>query len=341
LVVKNLLDRSVTHKLSGLIRKRNWMKLEDRMREVMRFKHYSLRTEESYIGWYRRFVRFHELRHPEGMGAAEVESFLTHLAVDKRVVASTQNQALNALVFLFREVLEKEFEGVDAMRAQQSRRLPMVLSVDETRKLLMVMTGEEAVMGKLLYGCGLRVMECLRLRVKDVDLSGGKVEIRGGKGDKDRVLTMPKSLVGLLEMQLQRCRVIHEKDRQDGVAGVYLPGAYEVKSPLAGQSWPWFWLFPSKSLAADPRADGLARRHHAHEARVGRALAAAVKFAGLEKKVTAHTLRHSFATHLVLRGVDVRSVQELLGHADIRTTMIYLQLARAMRGEITSPLDDL
>jgi site-specific recombinase XerD len=207
--------------------------------------------------------------------------------------------------------------------------------------MLMVMTGEEAVMSKLLYGCGLRVKECLRLRVKDVDLSGGKVEIRGGKNDKDRVLTMPKSLVGLLEVQLKRCRVIYEKDREEGVAAVYLPGAYDVKNPSAGVSWPWFWLFPSGTLSADPRAGGLIRRHHAHEAKVSRALTAAVKAAGLEKKVTAHTLRHSFATHLVLRGVDVRSVQELLGHVDLRTTMIYVQLARAMRGEITSPLDDL
>ncbi len=307
----------------------------------MRFKHYSLRTEDSYVGWYQRFVRFHGMRHPKELGAAEVEAFLTDLAVTRRVVAATQNQALNALVFLFKDVLEKPFEGVDAMRAKESKRLPVVLSVEEMRKMLMVMTGEEAVMGKLLYGCGLRVLECMRLRVKDVDLSGGKVEVRGGKNDKDRVLTLPKSLVGLLEAQLQRCRVIYEKDREAGVAGVYLPGAYDVKSPTAGESWPWFWLFPSGSLSADPRAGGLERRHHAHEARVGRALSLAVKDAGLEKKVTAHTLRHSFATHLVLRGVDIRSVQELLGHSDIRTTMIYIQLARAMRGEISSPLDDL
>ncbi len=317
------------------------MKLEDQIREKMRFKHYSLRTEESYVGWFQRFVRFHGLRHPGEMGAAEVEAFLTDLAVTRRVVASTQNQALNALVFLFKDVLEKPFEGVDAMRARVSKRLPVVLSVEEIRKLLTVMTGEEAVMGKLLYGCGLRVLECLRLRVMDVDISGGKVEVRGGKNDKDRVLTMPKSLVGLLEAQLQRCRVIYENDRKGGVAGVYLPGAYDVKSPTAGESWPWFWLFPSGRLSADPRADGLERRHHAHEARVGRALTVAVRAAGLEKKVTAHTLRHSFATHLVLRGVDIRSVQELLGHSDIRTTMIYIQLARAMRGEIGSPLDDL
>lgn len=317
------------------------MKLEEQIRDLLRFKHYSIRTEETYIGWYRQYVKFHGLRHPQEMGKAEVEAFLTHLAVNRRVAAPTQNQALNALVFLYREVLKMPFEGVDVMRAQESKRLPVVLSVEEMRKMLVVMTGEEAVMAKLLYGCGLRVMECLRLRVKDVDLSGGKVEVRGGKGDKDRVLTMPKSVVAALEAQLERCKVIYEKDRADGVAGVYLPNAYEGKNPSAGTSWPWFWLFPSASLSTDPRADGLERRHHAHEARVSRALATAVKMAGLEKKVTAHTLRHSFATHLILRGVDVRSVQELLGHVDLRTTMIYVQLARAMRGEISSPLDDL
>ena len=196
-------------------------------------------------------------------------------------------------------------------------------------------------MGKLIYGCGLRVMECMRLRVKDVDLSGGKLEIRGGKGDKDRVLSIPKSLMVPLEAQMERCRVIHGRDRENKLAGVYLPGAFGVKNKGAAEGWPWFWLFPSERISADPREDGKQRRHHAHEARVGRALSAAVRAAGVGKKVTAHTLRHSFATHLVLRGVDIRSVQELLGHTDIRTTMIYLQLARAMRGEIGSPLDDL
>lgn len=317
------------------------MKLEEQIRNRMRFLHYSIRTEEAYVGWYRRFVHFHRLRHPEEMGAAEVEAFLSDLAVSKKVVAATQNQALNALVFLFKDVLHKPFEGVDAMRAAVSRRLPVVLSVEEIRKLLMAMKGEEAVMAKLLYGCGLRVLECLRLRVKDVDLSGGKVEIRGGKGDKDRVLTLPKSLREFMGAQLERSRVIYERDRANGLAGVYLPGAYGVKNPSAAVSWEWFWVFPSGNLSVDPREGESERRHHAHEARVSRALAAAAKMSGLEKKVTAHTLRHSFATHLVLRGVDVRSVQELLGHTDVRTTMIYVQLARAMRGEIGSPLDDL
>jgi integron integrase len=334
-------DLYVLPRQERVILRGNFMKLEDRIREVMRFKQLGIRTEDAYVRWYRQFVRFHGMRHPDEMGAEEVEAFLTYLAVERNVVAATQNQALNALVFLFREVLGKGFEGVDAMRAKVSKKLPVVLSQDETRMVLHVMTGEEALMAKLLYGCGLRVMECMRLRVKEVDLSGGKLEVRGGKGDKDRVLTIPKSLMAQLEAQLQRCRVIHDGDRENKVAGVYLPGAYGVKNGSAAESWAWFWLFPSARLSADPRADGLVRRHHAHEARVGRALSAAVKAAGLAKKVTAHTMRHSFATHLALRGVDVRSVQELLGHTDIRTTMIYLQLARAMRGEIGSPLDDL
>jgi site-specific recombinase XerD len=175
------------------------MKIEDQIRSLLRFKHYSIRTEETYVGWYRQYVKFHDLKHPQELGKEEIEAFLTHLAVERRVAAATQNQALNALVFLYREVLKTPFEGLDVMRAQEMKRLPVVLSVEEIRKLLMVMVGEEAVMAKLLYGCGLRVMECLRLRIKDVDLSGGKVEVRGGKGDKDRVLTMPKSVVGLLE----------------------------------------------------------------------------------------------------------------------------------------------
>ena len=237
-------------------------------------------------------------------------------------------------------MLKREIEGVDALRAKQSRKLPVVLSAEETKKLLGVLTGEEAVVCKLLYGCGLRLMEGLRLRVKDVDFSGGKVEVRGGKGDKDRVLTMPKRLEGPLREQLERSRVFYEADRAAGVAGVWMPGAYDRKDSGAGESWPWHWVFAAADLSVDPRT-GTRRRHHLHESRIGRALSRAAKQCGLEKKVTAHTLRHSFATHLVLRGVDLRSVQELLGHADIRTTEIYVQLARAMRGEIASPLDEL
>lgn len=316
------------------------MKLEDRFCALLRTRHYSIRTEQAYVMWYRQFVRFHGLRHPETMGVREVEAFLTHLAMNRGVVASTQNQALHALLFLFREVLGIPLEGIEAKRARTVKKLPVVLSVEEVGRLLDMLTGIEAVQAKLLYGCGLRVMEVLRLRVKDVDLKGNKVEVREGKGNKCRVLTLPSKLRPELEEQLRRSRVMYDRDRAENVNGVWLPGALANKNPSAAVAWPWFWLFPADQLSLDPRC-GLWRRHHAHEQRVSRALAKGATLAQLSKKVTAHTLRHSFATHLLLRGVDIRSVQELLGHSDVRTTEIYTQLARAMRGEIKSPLDDL
>lgn len=316
------------------------MKLEERLKNEIRTRHLALRTEESYVRWYRQFVRFHGLRHPEEMGAAEVGAFLTHLAVNKGLSASSQNQALNALVFLYRQVLEVDLEGIEAKRARERKALPTVLTVEETRRLLAVLQGEEALICRLLYGCGLRVMEALRLRVKDVDLGGGKVDVRDGKGGKDRVLSLPESLKQRMAEHLERIRVLYDLDRSRDRPGVWLPDAYARKSPGATVSWPWFWFFPAPKESEDPRT-GERRRHHWHEQRVSRALAAAVRVTEMGKKVSAHTLRHSFATHLLLRGVDIRSVQELLGHADVRTTQIYTQLARAMRGEIRSPLDDL
>jgi integron integrase len=316
------------------------MKLEDRFCALLRTRHYSIRTEQAYVMWYRQFVRFHGLRHPETMGVREVEAFLTHLAMNRGVVASTQNQALHALLFLFREVLGIPLEGIEAKRARTVKKLPVVLSVEEVRRLLDMLTGVEAVQAKLLYGCGLRVMEVLRLRVKDVDLKGNKVEVREGKGDKCRVLTLPSRLRSELEEQLRRSRVVYDRDREENMNGVWLPGALANKNPSAAVSWPWFWFFPADQLSLDPRSR-LWRRHHAHEQRVSRALVKGATLAQLPRKVTAHTLRHSFATHLLLRGVDIRSVQELLGHSDVRTTEIYTQLARVMRGEIKSPLDDL
>ena len=329
--------------------------------------HRSIHTEESYVGWYKRYVIFHNRQHPETMGAKEVEAFLTDLAVRGKVAAATQNQALNALVFLYRHVLEMDLGAIDALRAKEHERLPVVLTKEEVKRMLDVVSGEYGVMCKLLYGSGLRVAEVLSLRIKDVDIAGGKLDVRGGKGNKDRVVGLPASLTGALEEQKRRCKVIWEADRRDGVPGVYMPNAMAVKSPGAGESWPWFWFFPSKSLSIDPRANensGAAaqeskesaagvdaaqgtvrttskRRHHLHEIGVGRELARACKLVGIEKRVTAHVLRHSFATHLILRGVDIRSIQDLLGHADVRTTEIYTKLARSMRGEIVSPLDDL
>lgn len=316
------------------------MKLEDQLRDTIRFKHLSLKTEESYVGWYRRYVLWHGKRHPEEMGAAEVEAFLTHLAVDRKLAAVSQNQALNALVFLYREVLKVELKGVNAQRANYNKRLPVVLTQAEVAELLKAVKGDAGLVCKLLYGCGLRVAEGLALRVKDVDLNGGTVTVRSGKGDKDRIVTLPKSLVAPLTEHRARIELIYKQDRAAGLAGVYLPHALSVKHPAAAESWEWFWLFPSASLSVDPRSR-LERRHHANDINISRELARAAKMAGLTKRVTAHVLRHSFATHLILRGVDIRSIQQLLGHADVRTTEIYTQLARAMRGEITSPLDDL
>lgn len=316
------------------------MKLENQIRDSMRFKHLSLKTEESYVGWYRRFVLWHGKKHPAEMGAAEVEAFLTHLAVERKLSASSQNQALNALVFLYREVLKLPMEGVDAQRAASNKRLPTVLTQAEVAELLKGVRGEAGIVCKLLYGCGLRVAEGLALRVKDVDLDGGTVTVRSGKGDKDRIATLPKVLLQPLTEHRARIEQLHKQDRAAGLAGVYLPNALAVKHPAAAESWEWFWLFPSPNLSVDPRT-GILRRHHINDINISRELARAAKMAGLTKRVTAHALRHSFATHLILRGVDIRSIQQLLGHADVRTTEIYTQLARAMRGEIASPLDDL
>ena len=331
------------------------LKLEDQLREVLRRKQYSRKTEENYVGWYRRFVLWHKERagqavHPAEMGAAEVEAFLTHLAVNRGVSAVTQNQALNAVLFLYREVLKLELEGINAQRAKHHKHLPVVLAVEEVKELLAGVKGDAGLAIKLLYGCGLRVAEVLALRIKDVDIKGGKLEVRGGKGDKDRVLTLPNMLRQPIEEHLKQVRAVYEADRRNGVPGVAMPKAYEVKNPKAAESWPWFWFLPSAKVWEDKETDGTARtglraygrgRHHLHEIAISRELDRAAKLAGLSKRVTAHTLRHSFATHLVLKGIDIRSVQQLLGHADVRTTEIYTQLARAMRGEITSPLDDL
>ena len=315
-------------------------KLEDRLRGVLRRKHYSMKTEESYVGWYRRYVIWHGKRHPAEMGAREVESFLTHLAVTRKVAGVTQNQAMNALVFLYREVLDLKLEGIDALRAKHEKHLPVVLTKEEAGRLLRGVEGDAGMVCQLLYGCGLRVAEALALRVKDVDLGGGKLEVRGGKGNKDRVIGLPRSLVTSLGVHKERLRLLHEADLREGVPGVFMPNALDVKMPNAGKSWPWQWFFPSPSLSVDPRS-GTRRRHHLHEIGITRELARAAKLARVEKRVTAHVLRHSFATHLILRGVDIRSIQELLGHSDVRTTEIYTKLARAMRGEIVSPLDEL
>lgn len=316
-------------------------RLLDSMRDVLRVKHYSYRTEESYLGWVRRYILFHGKRHPREMGAPELTSFLTSLAVQGRVSASTQNQALAAVLFLYREVLKLELPWVnDVVRAKRPQRLPVVLSRTEVQQLLAAVRGESALFLRLLYGTGMRLNEGLRLRVQDVDFERGEITVRAGKGNKDRVTMLPQSLIESLRAQQQQARVLHDADRAAGLPGVWLPDAVERKYPRAGEQWPWFWLFPAAQLAKDPRSEAV-RRHHWHEANVQRAVRAAAQSAGLAKRVTPHVLRHSFATHLIESGQDIRTVQELLGHSDVGTTMIYTHVLNKGGLGVRSPLDAL
>jgi integron integrase len=314
-------------------------RLLDRVRAAIRLRHYSLRTERTYIHWIKRYIYFHGLRHPGEMGGPEVTAFLSQLATGRNVSASTQNQALAALLFLYKNVLEIELPWMDEIiRANRPKRLPVVLSRREVGDLLSHMEGVERLMARLLYGSGLRLMECLALRVKDVDLGRRELIVREGKGSKDRVTMIPQGLVSELADHLRHIRQLHERDRRDGLPGVALPDALARKYPNAGKTWAWFWVFPSPTLSTDPRS-GIERRHHRYEQRLTRALRRATRRAGISKPVSAHTLRHSFATHLIEDGYDIRTVQELLGHSDVSTTMIYTHvLNRGGRG-VRSPLD--
>jgi integron integrase len=316
------------------------MKLEERLRRAIRVRHMALETERAYVHWYRRYVYFYGRRHPEELGVDAVNRFLTHLAADLAVAPSTQNQALNALVFLYREVLEMPLEGIDALRARPKRRLPVVLTQDEVKRLLAPLQGDVGLAVNLLYGCGLRLRECLRLRVKDVDLEAGVLRIHGGKGDKDRILRFPERLRESMLTQMARIRSWHESDRAADLPGVAMPSALDRKAPDWSKRWEWFWIFPSKSWSQDPRS-GVTRRHHLADVTISRAVQRGTRAAGIAKKVSAHTLRHSYATHLLLSGVDLRSIQEALGHGDVRTTEIYTHVVKAMRGDLGSPLDDL
>ena len=310
-----------------------------RVRDKIRLKHYSIRTEQAYTDWVRRFILFHEKRHPAEMGAAEVEKFLTHLAVEGNVAASTQNQAKSALLFLYREVLEIELPWLDDVaKAKDGKRLPVVLTVQESMRLLDEMEGTTGLIARLLYGTGMRVMEGVRLRVKDVEFSRRELIVREGKGNKDRVTMLPQSLVAPLQEHLVRVKARHEKDLAAGFGDVYLPFALARKYPNAGREWHWQYVFPAPKRAIDPRSD-VERRHHVTDQAVQRAVRQAARDAGIDKPVTPHTLRHSFATHLLQSGYDIRTVQELLGHKDVQTTMIYTHvLNRGGRG-VVSPLD--
>lgn len=316
-------------------------KLLDQVRSRLRVKHYSLRTEQSYLHWIKRFILFHGKRHPRDMGAPEVEAFLTALAVEQKVAASTQNLALASLLFLYREVLEVELPWLDGVtRAKKPQRLPVVLTQAEVQRLLQCLDDERptTLLVRLLYGTGLRLMEGVRLRVQDVDLEHRQLTVRQGKGGKDRVTVLPALLLAPLEQQLAARRRLFEADRAAGVAGVYLPDALARKYPNAASEWGWQYLFVSTALSVDPR-NGEVRRHHLDESAVQKQVRQSALKAGLTKPVSPHVLRHSFATHLLESGYDIRTVQELLGHSDVSTTMIYTHvLNRGGRGVI-SPLD--
>jgi integron integrase len=316
-------------------------RLLDQVRDRVRIKHYSIRTEQAYVDWVRRFVVFCDLRHPRELGREEVEAFLTHLAVACRVSASTQNQAKSALLFLYKEVLGIELPWLDGIEsAKRPARLPVVLTTAEVEAVLARVSGTTGLILRLLYGTGMRIMECLRLRVKDVDFTRREVLVRDGKGAKDRVTVLPVRLALPLREHLARVRALHEADLAAGVAGVSLPFALARKYPNADREWAWQYVFPSGGLSVDPRS-GVERRHHAHEGAVQRAMRQALRDARIPKPATPHTLRHSFATHLLDAGYDIRTVQELLGHADVSTTMVYTHvLNRGGRG-VASPLDRL
>ena len=315
-------------------------KLLDQMREALQTQHYSYRTEQTYIDWCRRFIIFHNKRHPRDMGTPEVEAFITHLATRRKVAASTQNQALSALLFLYREVLRQPLETVKAVRARKLKRLPTVLTKSEAMRVINTMTGIHQLMAKLLYGSGLRVAECARLRIKDIDFEGHCLIIRDGKGEKDRLTMLPESVFAPLQEHLARVKQIHEKDLQGGFGAVYLPYALENKYPNANREWAWQYVFPAKSITLDPRSD-VRRRHHLDESGLQKAVRAAAQLAGITNKpVSCHTFRHSFATHLLQNGYDIRTVQELLGHKDVKTTMIYTHVLQRGAGAVRSPLDD-
>lgn len=319
--------------------KRQAPRLIDEVRRRMRLKHYSLRTEQAYTGWIRRFILANGKRHPREMGAMEVEGFLSTLAVRGQVSASTQNQALSALLFLYREVLQLDLPWLQGIvRAKRPRRLPVVLSREEVRRLLARMDGRPWLIASLLYGTGLRLMECLRLRVKGVDFSRNEICVREGKGGKDRRTMLPRSLREPLQREIERARLLHLGDLAAGFGEARLPHAQARKTPRAGREFGWQFVFPSVKRSIDP-LDGRERRHHFDDAILSRALKRAAVASGIAKPVGAHTLRHSFATHLLETGYDLRTIQELLGHKDVGTTQIYTHvLNRGGRG-VLSPLD--
>lgn len=318
-------------------------KLMDEVRDVMRLHHYSIHTERTYCDWIKKFVRYHKMMTRQDLagGEAKIEAFLTYLAVEKNVSSSTQNQAMNALIFLYKQVLKNPLhESINAVRAARKVNVPIVMTREEVARIIAVMEGTPQLIVKLLYGSGLRILEAVRIRVQDIDLEFKQLTVRSGKGDKDRVTPFPSSAMPLFNNHLSRVRIIHEKDLAQGHGEVYLPHALEKKYPNAAKEWTWQYVFPARNLSVDPRS-GIMRRHHVDPSVVNKAIKIAAHGSGLTKRISAHTFRHSFATHLLQRGTDIRTIQALLGHNDVSTTMIYTHILQQGGQGVLSPLDDL
>jgi integron integrase len=334
-------DAHDSRNLAGRLAAEGGPRLLDRVRREIRVRHYSIRTESSYVDWIKRFIIFNDKRHPSDLGAAEVTAFLTYLAVERSVAPSTQAQAKSAILFLYRVVLNTALPWLDeVVAASNPRRLPVVLTVPEVRSVLEQMNGGVGLVCALLYGTGMRLIEGLRLRVKDVEFSRREILVRDGKGGKDRVTVLPENLIAPLQEQIAKSRALHQRDLSEGFGSVWLPNALDAKYPGAPKQWGWQWVFPSVTRSADPRSGNI-HRHHFNEASVQKAMSLAAKRAGIVKPCSPHILRHSFATHLLQSGYDIRTVQELLGHSDVSTTMIYTHvLNRGGRG-IRSPFDQI
>jgi integron integrase len=317
-----------------------YMKLLDQVRQKCRLLHYSLHTERTYISWIKRYVIFHQKKHPSEMGQAEISAFLTHLAVEEGIAAVTQNQALHALVFLYKQVLALPIGDLKYLRAKERETLPVVFSVGEVERILLHLNGENLLLAQLLYGTGMRLAEVHNLRIKDIDLAGGYINVRDGKGGKDRRTLLPQALITPLERHLESVKALHLKDLKLGYGGVYMPNALAKKYPNDAKAWHWQYVFPSSRLSVDPRR-GEVRRHHRLPDSLQRAVKKALKDAGIQKQGSCHSLRHSFATHLLENGTDIRTVQELLGHANLQTTMVYTHVLLKNKPDIESPLDKI
>jgi integron integrase len=316
-------------------------KLLDIMKDKIRFKHYSIKTEQSYIGWAKRYIFFHNKRHPNEMGKIEIEQFLTHLATNLKVSPTTQNQAFNALLFLYEQVLEISLkdQNIQALRAQQRKHIPVVLTKDEVQNIIVSMKGIYQLMAKLMYGCGLRMSEAQNMRIKDIDFGFDKIYIWDSKSLKDRTVPLPMKIKDELRIQVEKVKELHQKDLKEGYGSVYIPYAFERKFPKAKSETKWQYVFPMNTIATDPRS-GERRRHHILDATLSRNIKQAVAKSNIDKRVTSHIFRHSYATHLLQAGIDLRSIQELLGHKSVETTMIYTHVVAEMnKSKVMSPLD--